>query len=146
LFRASIINISATMPKPNDLGTLAWQHVEELEVRGKTANVKRVQCSYCPHEYTGGTTRIISHLLGLGNGVKPCPQCPADVASQLAAAKASSDAAENAKSKKRHAAEARLACKAGAVELRCLEGASARRELAHCSFVCDAINLRTAAA
>jgi hypothetical protein len=90
LFRASIINKSTT--KPSDLGALAWQHVEELEVRGKTANVKRVQCICCPLEYTGGTTRIISHLLGLGNGVKPCPQCPADVASQLAAAKASSDA------------------------------------------------------
>ena len=60
------------------LSAIAWANVEKIEERGKAGQAWLVSCKHCLREFTGGTTRIVNHLLRTGGGVKPCDKCPED--------------------------------------------------------------------
>lgn len=89
--------------KATDQATIAWQNVDKLEERN---NYSKVLCKHCDHSFSGGVSRIVSHLLGTGSGVKACSKCPEDVKTRLSAAKASTDASKNVKRKREEEVEA----------------------------------------
>jgi hypothetical protein len=60
--------------KATDQATIAWQNVVKIEEKN---NYYKVICNHCDRSFSGGVSRIVSHLLGTGAGVKACTQCPA---------------------------------------------------------------------
>jgi hypothetical protein len=52
------------------------QHAKVLQ---QTGNNKRWCCNYCPHEFSGSTSRVLTHLTGIGKGVATCENVPDDV-------------------------------------------------------------------
>lgn len=83
--------------KAADQSAIAWEQVEKV---AQKKNVWSLICNHCGHTFTGGVSRVVSHLLGLGNGIKACSSCPEDVQLSLSTAKAGKDAAANAKRKR----------------------------------------------
>jgi hypothetical protein len=95
--------ISTMGKKATDQATIASESVTKLE---KKNNAWKVIYNHCEHSFTGGTSRIVAHLLGTGDGVKACTGCPEEVKTRLASAKAASDADKNAKRKREEEVEA----------------------------------------
>jgi hypothetical protein len=91
------------MGKQTDQAAIAWANVEKLE---KKNNYYKLCCKHCEQTFSGGVSRIVSHLLGTNEGVKACSSCPGEVKSRLSAVKASADASKNAKRKREEEVEA----------------------------------------
>ena len=60
-----------------------WKHYTVLQKPDKSTKHPRVQCLYCNHEFTAGTTRCCGHILGVACGVSACPNPPAQWRKQL---------------------------------------------------------------
>ncbi len=57
------------MATDKQLNDIASRSVTFGEKRGTT---KSWTCKHCSRSYVGGTSRIVSHLLGLGGGIAAC--------------------------------------------------------------------------
>ena len=82
---------------------LAWLQVEIVEQFNN--GDPRVHCFHCDHEFRGGASRIVEHLIGpSGAGkanVRRCSKCPEYVAVEL---RGQSDNVQQAKAKKQRVA------------------------------------------
>ena len=70
--------------KVTDQASIAWDNVDKLEAK---QNYSKVVCHHCDHSFSGGVSRIVSHLLGTNQGVKACSECPEDIKTRLSTAK-----------------------------------------------------------
>lgn len=68
------------MGKTTDQAAIAWASVQKLD---KKKNYYNLICKHCEHPFSGGVSRIVSHLLGTNAGVKACSNCPEDVRTRL---------------------------------------------------------------